>query len=573
MEGRCFLSATPTIPDATSVQIGNTLYFADGNSGYDLAKSNLDGSDKQILVSGIGPRQLLNFHDTLYFTGYKLSSGEELWKSDGTVAGTMMVKDLYTYAASSSPHDFMIVNDQLYFLATNASVRLQLFTTDGTALGTHQVYQPASPGYTNGVVNILVSDNTVYFEEYNSANYESERFASGANSNTAIGLIYPSGELRVFGTTGDDNIQLSESAGVTTLSVNGNVQTFNNGDFTSLTIQSLTGNDLITVDPNFTRGVSISGGAGDDTIYGGAGNDTLAGNRGDNYLDGGAGNDSLFADDSVVLTAHNTLLGGDGDDTLNGGYGIVSLYGQAGNDTLITYEVGILDGGDGDDKITGGYQPETLTGGAGNDTLIGGALNDSLSGGDGNDSLDGGAGDDTLDGGAGHDTLFGNTGVDTFISNSLDTVTDSPSATLNGPNLSVDGTFGNDNIEVTLKPGDPSTVQTIVNGQVSEFRLDASQMGLTINAGPGNDTIFVDPRIGGTQTIYAGAGQDSITGGTPIYFSSIFGGDGDDMINGGGGGFYIDPAPALTRSMAARISQRSITGTPPSQCSRTARKT
>ncbi len=41
--------------------------------------------------------------------------GVELWKSDGTAAGTVMVKDIAPLATSSSPGDLTNVNGTLYF--------------------------------------------------------------------------------------------------------------------------------------------------------------------------------------------------------------------------------------------------------------------------------------------------------------------------------------------------------------------------------------------------------------------------------------------------------------------------
>jgi len=42
------------------------------------------------------PRGLLNVGGTLYFCAYEITSGWELWKSNGTLAGTTMVKDIYS---------------------------------------------------------------------------------------------------------------------------------------------------------------------------------------------------------------------------------------------------------------------------------------------------------------------------------------------------------------------------------------------------------------------------------------------------------------------------------------------
>ena len=40
------------------------------------------------------PRNLTNVNGTLFFTADDGTNGRELWKSDGTAAGTVLVKDI-----------------------------------------------------------------------------------------------------------------------------------------------------------------------------------------------------------------------------------------------------------------------------------------------------------------------------------------------------------------------------------------------------------------------------------------------------------------------------------------------
>jgi autotransporter-associated beta strand protein len=82
--------------------------------------------------------------------------------------------------------------------------------------------------------------------------------------------------------------------------------------------------------------------------------------------------------------------------------------------TLNSIEVGHLTGGAGNNTLrantfTGSV---TLIGQGGNDKLLGGTGNDVLDGGAGNDWLGGGAGNDSLNGSGGNDILVGGTGVD-----------------------------------------------------------------------------------------------------------------------------------------------------------------
>jgi ELWxxDGT repeat protein len=73
--------------------------------------------------------------NTILFSATTTGYGRELWRTDGTQAGTMLVKDLNPGAASSFPSWFNVLGDKMYFLAWSEGKR-QLFVTDGTEQGT-----------------------------------------------------------------------------------------------------------------------------------------------------------------------------------------------------------------------------------------------------------------------------------------------------------------------------------------------------------------------------------------------------------------------------------------------------
>ncbi|NLE36881.1 MAG: hypothetical protein GX621_02535, partial [Pirellulaceae bacterium] len=94
------------------------------------------------------PANLVNVGGTLFFTAYDDDHGWELWTSDGTESGTRLVKDIFTgtftdtdgtYPNSSTPSQLTDVDGVLYFVADDGTHGLELWKSDGTEAGTTMV--------------------------------------------------------------------------------------------------------------------------------------------------------------------------------------------------------------------------------------------------------------------------------------------------------------------------------------------------------------------------------------------------------------------------------------------------
>ncbi len=126
------------------VMVGRTLYFFadDGSRGEELWKSNGTEAGTVIIKDiwpGRGssaPRKLTAGNGLLYFTATDNVHGRELWKSNGSPAGTTLVKDIFPKLKNSNPAFLTNVNGILYFSATDGAHGYELWKTDGTGTGT-----------------------------------------------------------------------------------------------------------------------------------------------------------------------------------------------------------------------------------------------------------------------------------------------------------------------------------------------------------------------------------------------------------------------------------------------------
>lgn len=181
-----------------------------------------------------------------------------------------------------------------------------------------------------------------------------------------------------------DTLDASDEDADQTLDFTGNESgTLINGSdtvtFTDIEVFELGDGDDVADASNTNSGVSISTGAGEDSITGGLGHDTIDGGDDDDTINSGAGNDTIYGgqgDDSLNGgLGTDTLYGGDGDDTMSGGIGADTLYGGAGDDQLNINQADTAYGGGGDDYFEigqstadGAVNTITVVGGEGDET-------------------------------------------------------------------------------------------------------------------------------------------------------------------------------------------------------------
>lgn len=114
--------------------LGRELWSSDGTrAGTRLVKDIRPGR------VGSGIKDLLVAHGRLWFVANDGRHGMELWASDGTATGTRMVKDINPGAGGSAPRELTPSPTRLFLTANDGTHGRELWVTDGTRKGTRLV--------------------------------------------------------------------------------------------------------------------------------------------------------------------------------------------------------------------------------------------------------------------------------------------------------------------------------------------------------------------------------------------------------------------------------------------------
>lgn len=149
--------------------VNGELYFSAG--GYYATLYHTDGTaagtvSTERYFSKI--RGITNVNGTVFFAASDYAGNNELYKSDGTPGGTVMVTDLTNdengWNQSSDPHNLTEYNGKLYFAAMSPFHGNHLYVSDGTAEGTKTVVNKGyhEQGFANPEQLTKAGDN-LYF--------------------------------------------------------------------------------------------------------------------------------------------------------------------------------------------------------------------------------------------------------------------------------------------------------------------------------------------------------------------------------------------------------------------------
>ena len=177
---------------------GTTCYFRanDGTTGTELWKT--DGTTAgTVQVADIragpfssSPDHLTNFAGTVLFTAYG-PNGTELYTTNGTAAGTTELVDINPGTSDSSPNLFYlaIIGSDLYFAAFTSANGRELWKTNGTAAGTMQVADIRVGTSSSSPTDFFVSGTKLFFEA--NVGNGSEPYVYDGTNVTSLGDIRP----------------------------------------------------------------------------------------------------------------------------------------------------------------------------------------------------------------------------------------------------------------------------------------------------------------------------------------------------------------------------------------------
>ena len=157
-----------------AVELGGFAYFFSRDTSLPAGARRVelwktDGTPAGTVPTGVSfpavnewaPTQLVVFGDKLLFDAGDMALGRELWLSDGTPAGTAPATAFA--ALSAQPLNLTVVNDQAFFTLQEAETGRELWRTDGTPAGTRMVTDLYAGPNPSTPLNLTPFNGRVFF--------------------------------------------------------------------------------------------------------------------------------------------------------------------------------------------------------------------------------------------------------------------------------------------------------------------------------------------------------------------------------------------------------------------------
>jgi ELWxxDGT repeat protein len=147
---------------------GQMLWETNGTSAGTSLVKDINPNPQNGMYQGAGGDSIV-IGNEMYFAGVSGAEGVQLWETDGTASGTQMVADLNPGGGSSSPGGFTNFNGKLAFAALG-----QLWITNGTSAGTISLGDFNPTGVSGTTDRMAVLGNDLYFMRYNAADSDGQ---------------------------------------------------------------------------------------------------------------------------------------------------------------------------------------------------------------------------------------------------------------------------------------------------------------------------------------------------------------------------------------------------------------
>lgn len=153
--------------------------------------------------------------------------------------------------------------------------------------------------------------------------------STGSSDDDHVHYALTNGVLRVYGTSGDDNLKFVGSASSIKLMLNGTTSKVLASKVRTIVVYGGAGDDVIQLS-NLSAMSKLYGEAGNDAIVGSFGKDRIYGGDGDDSLAGGDNHDTLYGE-----AGDDRVFGGASSDYVSGGAGTNVIRGEGGFDHIV----------------------------------------------------------------------------------------------------------------------------------------------------------------------------------------------------------------------------------------------
>lgn len=163
---------------------GLEIWSSDGSiSNTKMVADISPGTDSSFGVNSI--IQAIPVAGKYYFSANTAATGNELWVTDGTTAGTTIAVDIVPGTTSSNPLFMTAFNGKILFVAGTPAEGLEPWISDGTTIGTELLRNISGGSGNSQISSFLVAGTKAYF--YAKASSEAQIYETdGTPTNTVL---------------------------------------------------------------------------------------------------------------------------------------------------------------------------------------------------------------------------------------------------------------------------------------------------------------------------------------------------------------------------------------------------